>query len=377
MTPMIGKKGSNLMLIVIVGLITTILVAGIITGAFGRVAVAVLGRDMACPTFCAYQADIEEYSGWDFMLPSHIDLIGHLTDKEYIKDSSGAAANMIADMLIQPEGLGCYCGVQERSGKYIHIYTRGAGSNGGWDGNIGEFHLTDQNPEKHLKYDVSDVDGESLFRHKVSSAEDDCAEAVEEMEDVGSFSGLDNYPACVILSTDSGGDCSLWTFQENFTIKNERGKTLEGQAKSYQEESDDFNYNVHGEWQNDLVSSLEVGDTVENRGGTRHPSQRLLLRNYLEGDSPFEFFAPVVCRTTTREGREAETRFDDACRRYCEDEEEVFWSSACLVAPRQGYQMLDEEYYEEPLCEEPDESPYCLCMEGKEYYWEVDEEYEF
>ncbi len=375
---------------IVVALIITLLAATAMVGIFPGIMGALSETDYACPAFCGLQAEIEQYDVYDVVFPSVLSYIG-----ADIGETSEAIANILADELIQPKALGCYCGVESREGKYIHFHTDGEfdeGSDNHEDVSIREFHLTDQDPSIHLQYDITDSDGNFLFKHSpieylpgeidsdiydafLDTLEQEmtegCEEAIDhtEAEDMGInyLEDFDDQEGCVILST--GEHCQIWIFNETTRLTNEGGKTIEDMGDvlhvfSKHGVDEKLSYPV------DPVSNLAINDKVVVYGGHRHESQRMLLQNYRDGEYPFNIYPPIVCNSTIQDHRKASIEMDEACLEYCKDEGKVFWSSDCHEFAKEGYTQLEEEYYTGSLCPWPDE-PHCMCVSGKEYQWET------
>ncbi len=362
---MIDEKGGSLLLIIVVGIILSLIVGSLMTGAFSVVVRTVIGTDLSCPTFCAVQADIEEYSMADIMLPSIL---------PFIEESSEATAHKIADWIIQPEGLGCYCGVKARSGRYIHFHTGSPGER-----YIRELHLTDQDPHIHLDYHVSDSDGNTLFDHSFDKSS--CEEDISNIEEVQYYQTV----GCVIVVNSEGGYCSIHVIGEGSVIENNIGESIHDQVEIKEtlttnyEDNDPISFFKIGDRYSVPRFAYGTGDVLTYTIGTQpyqHDSQRMLLRDYDEYlGAKFALYAPVVCRASTREGQDTQTELDEKCRKQCKEDDKIFFSSACQDIPREGYDMLRDEYREDTLCEKDDEGPYCRCVHEKRYYWEVDEDY--
>ncbi len=418
----IKNKGAKVMLIIVVAVILTVIAGVFVIGIFYQVSSHMGGMDMTCPTFCAVQSEIEEYGVLDVALPSFI---------PFVRDSSGAAMNMMADFLIRDQAMQCYCGVEEQSGKYIHVHN--------WDENvIGEFHITDQNPEIHLQYHVIDTDGNVIISHRddrYGAYEVICNKALEQSDGFETLRDLEFYDGCVMFSvnTNQNGEdlylpnigevlistgCRIYGFNENTTISNEmkgqsiwgsvdgENKELLGEATidevaddlseklveendeiknvEYEEDDDEIHITFqkgdldetaevdvsNKEW--DVVRDLEVGEEVAMEG--KNPEQRMLLQEYREGVHTYGFYAPVTCVGSTREDNEdTETPLDKMCRMYCEDQEEVFVDASCMETMRGQYERLGEEYRHEDmnLCPRTDEKPYCICEGQIHFQWEI------
>ena len=363
---MIDEKGSSFLFIIVVAIILSLIVGSLITGAFAMTVRTVVGTDLSCPTFCAVQADIEEYSMADIMLPSVL---------PFIEESSDGIAHKVADWIIQPEGLGCYCGVKERSGRYIHFHTGPPGER-----SIRELHLTDQDPHIHLDYHVGDSDGNTLFDHSFDKS--NCEEDINSLKEVQYYQDV----GCVIVVNSDGGYCSIHVIGEGSVIENNIGESIQDQVEI--RETLTTNYD-----ENDPISFFEIGDRynvprfVHEEGDIltytiggqpyQHDSQRMLLRDYDEYlGAKFALYAPVVCRTSVAEGQEVQTKLDEKCREQCKEDRKIFLSSACHDIPREGYKPLRDEHHEEDtFCEKEGKGPYCRCMHEIRYYWEVDEDY--
>lgn len=392
-------KGETLMLLLIVGIILTVASGVFVIISFAQITGTMGNLDLSCPTFCSIQADIEEYGVLDVMFPSFIPLV---------EESSDAAVDQMLDFLARPEGLGCYCGVQERSGKYIHVSSQD-------ENKINEFHLTDQNPNTHLIFHLTDsnddlvvthrlgppnpsttLEGEKVRKVVLQKAIEKCKDALDSNDDFHSLQDLEYYEGCVIFSVlgnDKGAEgCAIYGFDRGVALTNEMEESIWSEVK-------DENKTIIAEnnAETNPIKDLPVGDkaTMEKKvkieKSVEHdpvqtfetslkmkPYQRLLLQNYRKGERVFGFHAPVVCRGSTREEKEAGTPMQTACKQYCENKSEVFVTTKCLESMRGQYEMLDEEYRSEEieLCPEGNQEPYCRCSGKTNYKWEVEEGYE-
>ncbi len=320
-------------------------------------------QTIGCDIYCDIHRETAEYGYWA-MWPSWLG--GSVSWSEIIINSARAS-------LSRPAAMGCYCGISERYGKYIHVKTTEKPEY------IKEFHLTDQNPGIHLAYTATGFDH--------TGGLNECENIVDNEFD--GFGGLEKYEACIIVSVrrveedEDNYECAIWTAEEGSVLINEEGKTTESMLVK----SERYSYGLNRG--DDVIASAEVLNEIGLSGG--HASQRMLLQNVSEGDGKFKFAAPVVCKMDGREEEETDSDLDAACRNYCNDKGEIFWNSMCSDMPAENYDLLPEDYRnDEKLCPEIDPyigqdiremaegdgNPYCQCKAEKEYYWEVDEEYD-
>ncbi|MFP4116923.1 MAG: hypothetical protein ACLFQ8_01315 [Candidatus Aenigmatarchaeota archaeon] len=353
---MSNKKGIGAMVLVVI--ILALLGVTVILDIFWMMVEPIFMNTYGCDIYCNIHHEAEDYSRWAWW-PSWLG--GSVSWSDIIIDKARAG-------MAKPAAAGCYCGVDQRNGKYMHVHTAGGPEN------IYEFHLTKQNPAMHLKYKATGFDHTGGF--------DACEEIIEEedKEDLGGFSGIQDAEACLIVSVQKDNDgnynCAVWKAGEGSVLNNSEG-SIEDTLQGYERYGDDFD---------GPVEDIEIGDSVSFSGG--HSSQRMLLQNVSEESTEFRFAAPVVCKSDGRNEEEADSMVDKACRDYCNDEEEIFWGSTCSETPVENYDLLPEEYRKsEDLCPETqartnrqekasEEDPYCSCKAEKRYYWEVDEEYE-
>ncbi|GEM_PF-5889615 len=339
-----------------------VLAAGVLAFlAFEEVAGALLTVEVACPQFCELHYEgAEDYPrrawvpGW---LPgsdvSWSDIITNEFDK-------------LKENMAEPESMGCFCGVEETTGKYIHLQ--------GTEEKIEEFHLTDDNPGFHLASEADEFDH--------TGALEACEKVIDnegmQFEPVAhSLEDLRYEQSCTIISEDGNGGCIIWRFDEGFVVEGSEGTFWE------EAEEQDRTVGYHASGRNraeDPVYSLEFGDEVDM--GEKHFSQRMLLENFEEGeDREFNLSSPIVCRTTQREEMAVRDELDRLCKDYCKDEHRFFWGSRCYDGSPGDYERLPEEYKEGvpeevSLCPEAGEEPQCLCVDRREYYWEVDHQIE-
>ncbi|MFP4232833.1 MAG: hypothetical protein ACLFQ8_01310 [Candidatus Aenigmatarchaeota archaeon] len=366
------KKGMSGAMLIIVFVIIIIIITGSLGGKIiGRVGNQIIGKDVVCPTYCDIQASIEGHS----FLKDRVweGLVSGVSRGKWGNPvgTDTIAQERIADFAIDVESAGCYCGVSDRQGKYIHSYVRD-----GNDDNLGEFHLTDQHPGKHLEYELIDSEGDMIYTHSSGGeTKGACKDALDEVgqNEVNSLSNLDSHEGCVIFSTFESGRCALWNFEEGTVLWNKEGSTLSemGDVRWMASDSGD-DIQIDG----DPVSDFAIGKGVDIKiPNSKRRFQLMLLRRYWEGTHPFELYAPVVCSSKERDSREGGTELDAACADQCSAKDEIIWSSGCFEqkdAPR-GYEKIDSE---EEFCEEEAGEAWCLCLAEKEYYWEVDEEYQ-
>ncbi len=299
------------------------------------------------------------------------------------RDDEDVWRDLAIDHLIRPEGMGCYCGVQDNMAPYIHLYSRDGGEE------IGEFHLTDTNPEEHLQEDINDTDGNIIFRHK--GGYDECTDALQGHNDFESLVELEMLEGCVIVSVlEDGSDCEIWGFDEGVEIDNIEGRTIYQQA--YEQDKIILNTGLN---QNDPVYSMEIGETFYIDGGDdRHPSQRILLENYMGGQHTFELYEPITCVSEERGEGLARDAVERACQQQCYDQDTILWDALCFEEHEQAgeyYEELHDDYVEDldiedkqklcPIGEKNDEDndieyghPYCLCTSPRVYNWERVEE---
>ena len=348
---MLKKKGVGAMVVVVI--ILSLIGVTVLLNIFWTIAEPLFINTFGCDIYCNIHREAEGYStlawwpGW---------LGGSVTWSDIIIDSVRAG-------MARPAAAGCYCGVAEREGKYMHIRTTKEPHN------INEFHLTQQNPGYHLNYTATGFDH--------SGGREDCEEVADQNFD--GFSGMVYTEACFMISVQEQNgdyDCRVWKAGEGSVLKNEDGETVESMLVNDENHGDNFN---------DPVEELEIGEDVGLSGP--HPSQRMLIQNVSEESTEFRLAAPVICKTDGREERSADSELDKACRDYCSDEGQIFWHSTCSETPVEEYDLLPEEYRgDEDLCPELGShedrqlerggDPYCRCKAEEEYFWQVDEDYD-
>ncbi len=421
MKPLKYRKGTGLILMVVIIIIMMLLTGSIAMRVMQPIVGQLVGESVMCDAFCAMQSTVQEVGMIDVIqapgrqrsalilggataagfaigawgaggaaailaagaASAGVGLVvaGAILAAWYLLDRAGrddedVARDLAVDLLVRPEGMGCYCGVDAERGKYLHSYTRD-------DGTIGEFHFTTENPGNHLRNKIIDTDGEIIFDH--SGGHSACRGPASAL--AGSYDELSIYEGCIVVSVMEGGDsCVLWGFEEGSMIQNEEGKTMRemGNVKDYT-----------GIGTFDPVRDIAIGDEVEMRGDGRHPSQRILLQTYADGKHSFELASPIACYSEKRGGMVIRRPLDEACEKYCHthyDTEKIPYASRCVedtdedLSPLwtglpdmieyqpEGYDSVEELC---PLEEDNDEdygSPYCLCGPERHYYWEVYEE---
>ena len=342
-----NNKGGLPMLVFIIAIIMFLLTGAMYAGIMEPIFAAFSGfdtMDRACNQFCDIQTDVEGYSSWQVANP-----FDRISISERALD--GLKSN------IDPKAMGCYCGVSERSGKYIHMH-------GHDDGRLEEFHITEQNPKIHLDYVVGDDDATGDFDH--SGDVEECEEWLD--DEFTGLADLENYEGCIIFSIhDTDEQCTIRGYEEGSVLLNKEGSKL---ANPVIGSSESLGTSVRG---NPL--QLEIGQEVTVEGD-RPNYQRILMQRYWKGTHPLELYAPVVCKSENVE-QDPKTEFDEACAEYCGDKEMGFWASRCSDTALRDYDELPEEYRNgEEFCPEDLERPYCQCVVEKEYYWQVDEDYE-
>ncbi|MFP4116924.1 MAG: hypothetical protein ACLFQ8_01320 [Candidatus Aenigmatarchaeota archaeon] len=343
---------------IVMFLLSGVLYAGVMEPIFAAFA-GFDTMDRACNKFCSIQTDVEGLSGWN--------IIGIGDDQWWGRKTTFEVALDKLKQNIDPKAMGCYCGVSERSGKYIHIHGNAD------DGTVKEFHITDQNPKLHLQY-YANKKAAAEFDHADGNRQTDGLEnCKDEMEDSDEFTGLEDlgeYEGCVIVSMKDGSEsCTIYGAQEGSALWNKEGESLSSMIHL----KPNSRRLTSGTDNNPL--QLEIGQQVEVKGD-KPAFQKILLRQYWEGERPFDLYAPVVCKSESVE-QDPETEFDKACAEYCSEEDMGFWQSKCSDTALRDYDELPEKYTkEEDFCPDEFESPYCQCVVEKEYYWQVDEEYE-
>ena len=429
MKPLNDQIGASTLIMIIAGVIIILIAGSFATVLMSRIAQDVLGQSVMCDTFCEMQSTVKEVTTLD-MIPSPglTGTLGYIAIGAVIgsvvpgigtavgaavgaivgvaiaavqhfaswlgRDDEDVARDLAIDYLVRPEGMGCYCGVSDARGKYIHFLTPGPSST---RPHVAEFHLTDQTPEKHLQEEIIDTDGNTIFKHggygQKSNCEDELSK-IDELDNGEYLVELDIYPGCIILST-TDDNCAIWAFNETFAITNEEGKSIREQA----EEQDKiiFASTIRSD---DPVNSLGIAEEIEASG--RHESQRMLLEHYEEGIHPFQVHVPVVCKSEERTERRVQDPLDRACREQCHDGNALLWASRCFEEPEDAgetYYSLEEDFLPEEyddtrdLCPMEDEDngdedggedennnedrgyPFCLCNTPRSYSWELDEEY--
>lgn len=348
---MYQRKGIGAMLVVII--ILALIAASVTFNIFFTMTDAFLTNTFGCDTYCQIHEESQEYGtlawwpGW---------LGGSMSWSDLIREE-------VRGLMARPAAAGCFCGVSERSGKYMHVKTLNRAET------ISEFHLTKQNPGVHLKYTATGFDHRGGL--------DECKEIVG--DELDGFGELDQREACVIVSVQENDNdkCAIWEAEEGSLLVNLEGINIEETLIDSSMYGDDFD---------DPVEDLDIGASVGLSGA--HPSQWMLLEKSSEGTGKLNFSAPVVCKSSGRNEAEADSELDEACRDYCNDQGMLFWTSTCSNSPIQNYDLLPEEYKEDgKLCskaetaqssttKEKDGELYCHCKAENKYYWEVDEEYE-
>lgn len=376
LSPKSSKKGlTGGMLIIVFVIIIMIISAVLGSGIIGEVAGMAIGKDAACPTYCDIQSGIQGYSFWADRVGQGLIKVFTLGKYGNVIGTGEIASEKLMDYAINPEAMGCFCGVSEREGKYIHSHFRDE------DGNFAEFHITKDHPGIHLMYNLLESEGDNdeniIYTHRVNEdgGKEACKEALENanVDQLNSLSDLEDYPACIIFSTTQSGECALWEFNESSALWNKEGETIksigEGELLG---SSKGENVNIDG----DPVYSLPIGNPVDvHIGELRRKFQLLLLKRYWEGTHPFELHAPVVCQASEKEGRKSGAELDEACAEQCQESDQILWGSGCFKkgeAPL-NYEMLETD--EEKFCEEEGGEAMCLCVAETEYTWKVDGEY--
>ncbi len=337
------------MLIFVVAIIVFLLSGALYAGVMEPIFAAFAGFDVmdrACPMFCDIQTDVEGLTGWDII---------KFWDRSTLSETSLDKLKQTID----PKAMGCYCGVSERSGKYIHIYGDAV------ENRIEEFHITEQNPAVHLKYKATDS-ARAEFDH--TGGLKDCEDRIEEANGFTGLEDLEDYEGCIIFSiNDETENCVLRGYEEGSALWNKKGHNLvlpmTGSSESI------------GDADQDSPITINIGETIKIENN-RPNHQRILLRRYWKGKQPFELYAPVVCMSETI-AQDPETEFDQACAKYCGDQEMAFWSSGCSDTVHRDFDELPGDYIDEgqDFCPEENEEPMCSCVVEKEYFWNVDEDY--
>lgn len=150
----------------------------------------------------------------------------------------------------QPSSVGCYCGVSEKSGKYLHAKMDPD------NGEVWEFHLTGQPPSVHNEYSVPDT----IDHHS------DCD--IDE-----SWDQYTNSSSCLIFSVKekSGDDkCSLINVSTGTSITGEIDTTVK-------EEIGNENWEIIKGSDDHPLDGIAFGDKVKFKGKPRNPGYRSLL----------------------------------------------------------------------------------------------------
>ncbi len=345
---MIDQKGASVKALFVI--IIVMVGAWVLIQSIGPITKAAMGTEVSCPLFCDIQSGIEDYSRWAWW-PGWLG--GSVSWSDIFKNE--LRRNMVA-----PKSMGCYCGVQEERGKFIHFQ--------GSTSSIREFHMTNQDPLVHLSLEAGPFDHRptsSQIRNMCRSIIEDYGE--EFSPPVYDQSDLNRVQACMIVSESPG--CAIWRFEEGFVIRRDSDDSIWEQAQEQGKDIGFFSFNRD----EDPVSDLSIGETVYV-SGSKDPSQRMLLQKYESGDQDFNLSASVVCKSVRMDESMPTNELDRACNEYCSDENLFFMNSNCLEERRGGYDILPEEYIEngrDKLCPEGRELPFCLCAGEKDYYWET------
>ena len=428
-----NEKGSMFMLIVVVGIVIILITGTLASGLLGGLMMHLIGEELICTAYCHAQSTVEEVKGYHFLPGTwgdpfssawdtagnwggEVPILGHIGGAFTGaarglffggRSSTEAVRDRGLDMFVNPKEMGCYCGIMGMTGdigqiqtygkgKYIHMYS--------WDFDwIGEFHLTPENPVQHLQSHIIDSGGDPIFSHTGAGdikdnevqgkSLDACKEAAGGLEELLK---LEEYSGCVIFSVmaDPSGDvpkyCSIYGFEEGTVLNNEISGTIADKAqyedhKSYQDALSD-----------DPIKNTEIGDTItagpqwEGFIDYHRPSQRMLLKEYgvppddgncnqdCGVNTTFELYAPLVCRSEERSERRTVDELDEACKENCKNKNMMFWASAChdeaeiIENPAFGKLEDTNNWDEDELCPDDEEEPRCMCILGKEYYWNVE-----
>ncbi|GEM_PF-2647591 len=345
---MINQKGASVVALFVI--IIIMVSAWVLIQSIGPITRASMETEVSCPLFCDIHSGVEEYSRWAWW-PGWLG--GSVSWSDIF-------TNELRKNMVEPKSMGCYCGVQEERGKFIHFQ--------GTTSSLYEFHMTDQDPLMHLRMKADPFD----HRPSDESTVESCRLVVENYGEqfsppVYDPTDLHKVQGCIIVSESPG--CAVWVFGEGFSIRRDSENSIWEQAQEQERDIEAFSID-RGE---DPVSDLNIGETI-HVSSSKDPSQRMLLREYESGDRDFNLSTSVVCKSIETAKTMPTDQLDRACNEYCSDKGLFFLNSACLQEKRRGYNTLPEEYIEQErsdLCPETGELPFCLCAGEKEYYWET------
>ncbi len=366
---MVEKKGK---IVLVRKIITALIVGVLVLTVINSMAEALSMWEVGCDKFCSLHVETADYP-WYAWVPSWVPG-SDVSWSEILRDQAKQLRNNMAD----PESQGCYCGVAEGTGRFIHLQGGIRGQDE--DPKVREFHLTDDPMDAHLGMELPNWD----FDH--TGALGRCREVVAEYgkvdfnPQVNTIPELERASSCIIVSEWEERDgCSIWQFEEGFEIDEDaEGDTIEEQALEQEklvnvsmvaDDEDEWNKDV------DLVSALEFGTAIDQ--GDEHASQRMLLQHPDLDVGLFRIPAPIACRSRGLEERKITHMLDKACKEHCEDEELFYMGSDCVEEPRGVYEPVPVEYIEEygleGFCDEG--YPHCICRGETQYYWESDHEF--
>lgn len=142
----LGKKGTGIRILVTV--IVFLMAANVVVKGAARFHNQMQAKDLSegvyCPYLCELAITTEANPGfWKKVIPGY-------GAKDRVEEDMGQGALDISD---------CECGIQEGSGRLLHVKTCSAG---GCDNYLNEFHLSNQPPKQHLSYNVPDSNEHGL-----------------------------------------------------------------------------------------------------------------------------------------------------------------------------------------------------------------------
>lgn len=217
MSPKLRGKGISLMGMAL-AVLGVLIVGALVLIVYGRVA-SQMGFQTHCPIFCKLRYQAEQQFEWtdpsDYG-PADIPAIPRWSEYLLYVPTGGPfgifgaggrfGMEWLGEQISDPGRVGCHCGVEIKSGKYLH-----ARMDSDDDKKIFDFHLTNQPPSLHNTYKIpGNVDHRS-----------DCY--------IGK--GWDRYgniSACLIFSVEEGADdCTLLKVASGASITGKDGDDIE------------------------------------------------------------------------------------------------------------------------------------------------------
>lgn len=268
---MIGNKGLDATVGALVALIIGVIFVGGIIIFVGNFYKNRIPTDPYCPLVCNFR-ERWDYSPWDdtastfassFRDGFELGLYNPVPGSSISFGLAGGAWSSIKSTVInkakewaapEPESMGCYCGVNEGGGKYLHVK---------FDPNaeeIWEFHFTEQDPSLHNEYSVPDT-----IAH---GSDCDIDETWDQYR---------NSSSCLIFSVEEDGDaddkCELYNVTPGTKITGQIGENIKSEiVDSGEIESLERTFDSNDE---NPLQDVRFGDEVDFKG---NPGGRMLLK---------------------------------------------------------------------------------------------------